>query len=398
LTLIFFQQLSLVGFVANLIAIPVITLGVTPLALLGIVFAPLWQVASWILGALMALLQALAAWPAAVWSAAAAPVWAAVAGLAGGALAVLPLPWRLRACAVPLMLPLLAPPITRPAEGQFELVAADIGQGTAVLVRTRSHLLVYDAGPQLGAQSDAGSRVLVPLLRARGERRIDLLMLSHRDADHVGGAAALMAAVAVGELSSSLEPVHPLLASAAGSRPHRRCDAGQRWTWDGVAFEVLHPRAEDHFPGADVKVKPNALSCVLRIVDRNGRSALLTGDIEAAQELALVQREAAALKVELLLVPHHGSRTSSTSAFLDAVAPRTAIVQAAYRSRFGHPAPDVLARYAARGIAVQRSDRCGAFTWAADGGARCEREAARRYWHHRDAEPPAGGTPGAERR
>jgi competence protein ComEC len=380
LTLVFFQQLSLVGFVANLVAIPLVTLLITPLALLGVIVPPLWVPASWLVQGLMAFLHVLAGLPLAVWSAAAAPGWAVACGLMAGALAVLPLPWRLRLLAVPLCLPLLWPPVVRPGPGQFELVAADIGQGTAVLVRTRRHLLLFDTGPQTSAESDAGAIVLVPLLRARGERRIDLLMLSHRDSDHVGGAASVLAALPVLAMSSSLADEHPLRQRGL---PHRRCDAGQAWDWDGVHFELLHPLPEDHARG----LKPNAVSCVLRVRGANA-SALLTGDIEAPQEAALLQRSAAALAADVLLVPHHGSRTSSTAAFIAAVQPHWALVQAAYRSRYGHPAPDVVARYALRDIAVVRSDRCGAWTLQPDGQAHCERESARRYWHHRGPSAP----------
>ena len=352
------------------------------LALLGIFVAPLWLLGAWIVHALSAGLQLLAGWPLAVWSAAVAPPWAVACGLLAGALAVLPLPWRLRCLSVPLLLPLLLPPVARPAPGQFELVAADIGQGTAVLLRTQSHLLVFDTGPQNSAESDAGSRVLVPLLRARGEKRIDLLMLSHRDSDHVGGAAALLAGLPVAAMSSSLEDGHPLRANAQDRGvPHRRCDAGQSWDWDSVHFAVLHPQASDHAMG----LKSNAVSCVLRVEALSG-SALLTGDIEAAQEAALLQREGAALRSSVLVVPHHGSRTSSTAGFIEAVQPQVALVQAAYRSRFGHPAADVVARYTARHITVLRTDRCGAWTWQAGAppaAATCERETARRYWHHR---------------
>jgi competence protein ComEC len=283
------------------------------------------------------------------------------------------------------MLPLLWPAVPRPAEGQFELVAADVGQGTAVLVRTRSHLLVYDAGPTYSPQADAGDRVLLPLLRTRGEPQVDLLMLSHRDTDHVGGAAALLAHARVQAVSSSLADDHPLRGVTV---PHARCDAGAAWAWDGVRFEVLHPRAEEHQAGA----KPNTLSCVLRVQGRD-RSVLLTGDIEAAQEHALVVRDAAALRSDVMLVPHHGSRTSSTPAFIDAVAPQVAVVQAAYRSRYGHPAPDVMARYEARGVSVQRSDTCGAWTWPATGAAFCERQRARRYWHHPGMSAPSARPP-----
>jgi competence protein ComEC len=377
LTLVFFQQVSVVGFVANLLAIPLVTLLITPLALLGIVAPPLWGLAASLVTLLTRLLSELALLPLAVWSAAAAPPWAVAAGLLAGLLAVLPLPWRLRALALPLALPLLAPPVPRPPAGQFEAVVADVGQGTAVLVRTRAHLLVYDAGPQFGPDTDAGARVLAPLLRARGEPWVDLLMLSHRDTDHVGGAASLMASLPVRELRSSLDPVHPLLARGV---PHRRCEAGQRWRWDGVEFEVLHPTPGD----LDAAAQGNALSCVLRIqgAGPEARTLLLTGDIEAAQERALLVRSVERLRSEVLVVPHHGSRTSSSPAFIDAVAPRVAVVQAAYRSRFGHPAPDVIERYAARGITVVRSARCGAWSLPALDAPFCERELRRRYWHH----------------
>ena len=373
LTLVLFHQVSLVGLAANLVAIPLVTLLITPLALLGIVVPPAWDVGAALVGALAQGLAWLTALPVAVWTAAVAPWWVQLGGLVAALLLVAPLPWRVRALALPLVLPLLWPAVERPPAGRFELLVADVGQGSAVLVRTHRHALLYDAGPQYSRDSDAGPRVLVPLLRALGVRRLDTLVLSHRDGDHVGGAAAVLAALPVGEVVSSLADDHPLRQRGV---PHRRCDAGQRWTLDGVSFEVLHPRAEDHAR----PLKPNALSCVVRVADAKGRSVLLTGDIEAAQEAALVARVGDALRSDLLLVPHHGSRTSSSGAFLDAVAPQVALVQAAYRSRFGHPAPDVLARYDARSIAVVRSDRCGAWTWR-DGEAGCERERGRRYWH-----------------
>jgi len=373
LSLVCFQQISLVGFIANLVAIPLVTLLVTPLALLGMVLPALWTVAAWGVQALVWGLGLLAQWPFAVWTTPAAPGWMAACGLLAALLAVLPVPWALRWLALPLVLPLLWPPVPRPATGQFELVVADIGQGTAVLVRTSGHLLVYDTGPQYSRESDAGQRVLLPLLRSRGEPRVDLLVLSHRDIDHVGGAASLLAGHPVAAITSSLEPGHPLLASAV---PHTPCRAGQSWTWDGVQFDLLHPTPED----VAVARKPNAVSCVLRVRDARGRSLLLTGDIEAPQEAALLQRSGAMLASMLLLVPHHGSRTSSSAAFLDAVQPTTALVQAGYRSRFGHPAPDVLARYADRGIEVVRSDQCGAWLWQ-DQVASCTRAVRRRYWH-----------------
>ena len=382
LTLALFQQVSLVGLLANLVAIPWITLVVTPLALLGVVWSALWHAAAAALGALIVLLQWLTAWPAAVWHVPAAPFWAVACGLLAAAIGLLPLPWRLRLLALPLVLPLLLPAVARPLHGRFELVVLDVGQGTSVLVRTRSKLLVYDSGPAYTRDADAGQRIVVPLLRARGETRIDRLVLSHRDIDHVGGAESLRHALPIGSWHTSLAPGHPLRVAAAS---HETCVAGQRWSWDGVQFEFLHPLADE----VARETKSNAVSCVLRVVDAGGRSALLTGDIEAAQEAALVARMGLLLRSDLMLVPHHGSRTSSTDALLDAVRPGIAMVQAGYRSRFGHPAPEVLARYQARGIMLVRSDRCGAWTWW-DGAFECARDTRRRYWHWTDA-PVAGG-------
>jgi len=378
--LVAFQQVAVVGLLANLVAVPWVTLVVTPLALAGVLLPPLWTLAAAALKPLLAWLALLAALPLASLHVAVAPAWAVVAGLAGGALLLLPLPWRVRALGLPMVLPLLLPPLERPPPGRFELVAADVGQGSAVLVRTASHLLLFDTGPRFAADSDAGRRMLLPLLQARGERRIDLLVLSHRDADHVGGAQALLDRLPVGEVRSSLEDGHPL---RRGPVPHRRCLAGQRWRWDGVDFEFLHPTPADFTPGA----KPNALSCVLRVADAGGHAALLTGDIEMPQEAALVARAGAALRSEILLVPHHGSRTSSSGDFIDAVGPAVAVIQVGYRSRYGHPVPEVVARFPARGIAVVRTDHCGAWQWREE-GAHCTREVRRRYWHWTQAGPP----------
>ncbi|MDO5288960.1 MAG: DNA internalization-related competence protein ComEC/Rec2 [Pseudomonadota bacterium] len=389
LSLILFGQASLVGLLANLIAIPWITLLVTPLSLLGVLWAPLWAVAGWALAPLMALLHALADWPWASLHMASAPLPLGVAAVAGGVLLALRWPWALRLAGVPLVLPLLLWQPARPPLGQFELLAADVGQGSAVIVRTARHTLLYDAGPRYSAHSDAGQRVLLPLLRALGDR-VDMLLLSHRDSDHAGGAPALLRAWPRATLLSSIENGHPLQAG----RTAMRCQAGQRWQWDGVQFELLHPQPADY---AQAALGPNQLSCVLRVraAGPQGQAALLTGDIDTAQERALVARHTpGALRAQVLLVPHHGSRTSSSAALLDAVQPRWALVQAGYRNRFNHPSPQVTARYAARGIAVRASPTCGAMRWhsAQPEALVCERERAARYWHH----PGAAGAQAAE--
>ncbi|WP_440108171.1 DNA internalization-related competence protein ComEC/Rec2 [Acidovorax sp. BL-A-41-H1] len=377
LTLLLFGQVSVVGFAANLVAIPWVTLVVTPLALGGVVWAPLWSLAALSLQPLAALLQWLAQWPWAVVFVPAAPWWAGVAAVAAGVILAMRLPWQLRLLALPLLMPVIGWQPARPAPGQFELLAADIGQGNAVLVRTAKHTLLYDAGPRFSRESDAGHRVVVPLLRALGEK-VDVLMLSHRDADHTGGAAAVLAQQPLARVTGSIEADNAL----QSLRPVAPCLAGQRWHWDGVEFEVLHPREGD----AALAGKPNALSCVLRIAADGGRgsTALLVGDIEAPQEAALLARNAPRLRADWLLVPHHGSKTSSSAGFLDTVQPRTALVQAGYRNRFGHPAPEVAARYRERGIALVESPVCGAATWRSAEPAlqACERDRARRYWHH----------------
>ena len=391
LTLVAFQQVSLVGLLANLVAEPWITLVVTPLTLLGIALPPLWQLAALALKPLLWFLAWLARWPLASVHVATAPGWALVAGLGGGALLMLPLPWRVRALGVTMLLPLLWPFVARPAAGRFELVAADVGQGTAVLVRTHAHLLLFDTGPRFGDDNDAGRRMLLPLMQARGEQRLDVLVLSHADADHVGGAQSIIDRMPVLALRSSLPAGNPLRANAL---PHTACEAGQGWEWDGVRFTILHPFASDYRPGA----KTNALSCVLRVAGADGASALLTGDVEAPGEAHLVARArvapGAALRSDVLVVPHHGSHTSSTDAFLAAVHPRVAVIQVGYRSRYGHPAPDVVARYVAHGIPVVRTDHCGAWLWAG-GQARCTRTLRRRYWQWQGAiEPLTPAWPG----
>jgi competence protein ComEC len=374
LTLVFFQQVSVVGFAANLIAIPLVTGFITPLALLGVTWAPCWDLAALATRWLAVVLEWMATGPWTVWHVAVAPSWAQLAGLLGAVLLIAPLPWSRRWLALPLLLPLLWPPRCLPEQGRFELLAADVGQGSAVLVRTRSHLLVYDSGPQYSPDSDAGQRVLMPLLRARGETRIDRLVLSHRDTDHVGGAAAMLHAMPVGELLSSIAPDHPLRAMAKVSR---RCEAGQSWQWDGVDFEVLHPRADDYLR----RLKPNAVSCVLRVRGANG-TALLAGDIEREQEASLLRSEGDALRSDVVLVPHHGSRTSSTLPFVQAVSPQVAVVQAGYRNRFGHPVAEVVERWRSGGAAVVSTPACGAWTWAGEGRSECRRETDRCYWRH----------------
>ncbi|WP_431289133.1 DNA internalization-related competence protein ComEC/Rec2 [Roseateles chitinivorans] len=377
LTLLLFQQLSIVGLIANAFAIPLVSYVITPLAMLGALCPPLWTLGAWCVALMNAMLEALRVLPMAVWHLPWPPAWTLALGLIGGAALAMPWPWRLRAGGLALCLPMLWPVTFRPGPGQFELWLPDVGQGGAAILRTQGHTMVFDAGPSWGPGSDAGQRVLLPLLRGLGERYLDLLMVSHADQDHAGGAASLLAAL----------PVERRLGAVPGGEGCRR---GQRWTWDGVRFEVLWPIAESE-PGESgaagqkrKAVKPNAGSCVLR-VEAAGRRVLLTGDVEAPQEARLVREDGEEeLRSEVLVVPHHGSRTSSTTAFVRTVAPRVAAVQSGYLNRFGHPKPDVVARYVAVGALLLNTVDCGAWLWRSDRWSSpiedCERAKRRRYW------------------
>lgn len=384
LSLLLFGQVSLVGLFANVLAIPWITLVVTPLAMFGVLFSPIWDAATWAVGVLGAVLTWLASWPFASLSVVQAPLWAGACGVLGGLLLAVKWPWHWRLLGVPMLMPVAFWQVPIPPVAEFEVLAADIGQGNAVLVRTAHHALLYDAGPRFSRESDAGHRVLVPLLRTLGVQ-LDTMILSHRDSDHTGGAQSVLMMQPQAQLLSSIEQSHELQAL----RVVQPCVAGQRWQWDGVDFEVLHPQASDY---GDVH-KTNAMSCTLRV--SNGvHTALLAGDIEQAQEASLVANASGTgdstianvirLKADVLLVPHHGSKTSSSVDFLNAVQPRFALVQAGYRNRFGHPAQSVLVRYDARQIQVFDSPHCGAMTWQSwrPQSMACQRSLDKRYWHH----------------
>jgi competence protein ComEC len=350
-TLLLFGHLSIAGPLANAVAIPVVSVVVTPLALIAVVlpFEFLLQTAAFLVEWLLRFLEWCAGLPGALWRQHVPPLWAVTLAIAGAIWMLAPrgVPWR--AGGLALMAPAfaLAPP--SPAAGEAWITALDVGQGLAVLVRTASRALLYDAGPAFGAEADSGGRIVVPVMRGAGLRSLDMLVVSHEDIDHLGGALTVLETVEVHALASSLARGHALhsLVAMAG-----RCTAGRAWEWDGVRFEFLHPQAgwED--------ARRNNQSCVLR-VDAGGASMLLTGDIERAAEETL-RKSSASLRSDILLVPHHGSRSSSSAEFIAAVAPRWAVVPAGYRNRFGHPAREVLERYAAAGVRVLRTDLDGA--------------------------------------
>jgi competence protein ComEC len=280
-------------------------------------------------------------------------LWALASALVGAAWCLMPRGWPLRFAAPLTWLPLVVPSGPQVAEGAFRLTALDVGQGASILVETHRRALLFDAGT--GPESTrAGERVVAPYLVANGVARLDTLVVSHGDADHAGGVPAVLAAAEVRQLLGGLPDSHRLWDIAQAAEIDRlRCATGQRWHWDGVDFEVLWP---DTGP---LPTRSNEQSCVLK-VSAPGMSALLTGDIGAPSERALVRRIPEALNADILLVAHHGSATSSTEPFLDSVHPRVAVFQVGYRNRFRHPHPHVWSRFGARDIALARTDRDGA--------------------------------------
>jgi len=387
LTVLLFSQVSLVSPVANALAIPVISLLVTPMALMGSLLpAPLSDGLLWAAHALVQMLAHVLEWLGArrfaVWSAP-APSWWSFGWAAFGTLWLLaPRGWPQRWAGMLGWLPLLTALPASPAPGQVWLTAFDVGQGMALLVETHRHRLLYDTGPAYSPDSDGASRVIVPYLRARGISRLDGLIISHSDTDHVGGALSLLEQIEVGWLASSLPSGHPVLKQRRSqSQAHLRCLAGQQWVWEGVHFQMLHPQpaAHDH-----ITLKPNARSCTIKIAA--GRHAvLLAGDIEAQQEVQLVAQYGAALAATVLLAPHHGSGTSSTPPFLQAVQPSVAIFQVGHRNRYRHPKAEVFERYGELGIRRVRTDTEGAVMVELGAAVHMQtfRQSRPRYWHER---------------
>ncbi|SFU62623.1 DNA internalization-related competence protein ComEC/Rec2 [Pseudoduganella namucuonensis] len=383
LTMLLFSQISLISPVANAIAIPVVSLLVTPLALAGSLLpeflaGPVLTLAHGAIWLLAQALQWMSASSFAAWSAPAPPPWVFCLALAGTAWMLAPRGWPVRWLGAFSWIPLLAAAPSHPAPAAFRAIAFDVGQGMAVLIETGGHRLLYDTGPSYTLESNGGNRVILPYLRARGITALDGLVVSHSDADHAGGALPVLEGVEVGWAATSLAAGHPVARAAAR---HVRCAAGQGWTWDGVRFEFLHPDAASYGDGT---LKPNARSCVLK-VGIPGRAMLLAGDIEAAQEAELLARDGARLRADILLAPHHGSGTSSTEPFLRAVSPEIGVFQVGHRNRYHHPQARVYERYGQLGIRRLRTDQAGAveITVGPDVRATEYRRERPRYWHGR---------------
>lgn len=333
----FFNQTTLIGPLVNLVAIPWISLVVVPLALIGCLFAwvpavasVFWQVSAWTMQAFWHLLVLFADndW-AGLYTAEPTPAVIALA-LAGACVSLLPRAVPGRWLGLLLMLPMVAPPAVRIPHAHMRIAMIDVGQGLSVLIRTKHHTLLYDAGAGNGGGFSRGESTVVPALRALQVQRLDKVVISHADNDHAGGLPAIQERMAIAATEASF----PLPGASA-------CRKGSAWTWDGVRFEYLWPEAGQF--GSD-----NDTSCVLRI-DARGRSVLLTGDISETAERQLLALYGNRLASEIIVVPHHGSKTSSSADFLRAVSPKVALVSSGFQNRFRHPNRQVVDRYAVLG-------------------------------------------------
>ena len=361
LTIWFFGQSSLVGPLANLIAVPWICFVVLPTSVVGAVLqlvapaigAPLVLIAGWAVDVLWSVLEHMASWPGALWYFPEPSLPALGLGTAGAFWLLLPRGMPARALGLILLLPLLFPAREELRDGEFEALMLDVGQGLAMIVRTRDHTLVYDAGARFPSGFDLGDASVVPALHALGIVRLDRLFISHGDNDHAGGAASVLAAYPTAMVSAG-EPARLTV-------PATQCLAGVAWTWNGVEFRVVHPREP-------LYERANDRCCVLE-VGTGGSALLLTGDITAAVEGEVADSILPAARHIVLQVPHHGSTTSSSLAFIDALKPESALVSAGYRNHFNHPNPAIVARYAAAGVDLSTTIQNGFVRMRFGGGA-----------------------------
>ncbi len=373
-----FGRMPLSAPLANLLAIPWVGFVVVPLlllatlvnALLPSVGGVLLSLAEQALVPIWWWLEQVAALPLGWWILT-PPPWTLLLALPALLWLLAPQGWPARWLGWPLLAPLLLLRPPTPNPGELWLTVLDVGQGLAAVVRTEHHLLVFDTGPAF-AELDAGRMVVAPYLRHLGLQQADMLIVSHGDNDHSGGAESLLATVAFGAVRTG-----PL--ALPGRYPG--CRQGERWQWDGVRFEILNPAGGDG--GSE-----NDRSCVLRVAAAGG-SVLLAADIEAAGEAALMARAGQRLTATALVVPHHGSRSSSSAAFVTRVQPRYAVFSVGYRNRWGFPAPQVVARYQAQGSQLLRTDEAGAITLLLPvvGAPQVSsyRRAPRRWWQEPEA-------------
>ncbi len=372
LSTMLFGQASAVGPLANLLAIPWWSLVVVPLALLGTALDTVhvgagiwvWRVAAFCFDLTWPVFTMLGESRFALWWLPEARDWALPLALLGAFWLLLPRAVPGKPLAALLWLPLFWPPLELPAPGEVELVMIDVGQGLSVLVRTARHQLLYDTGPAVKDGYDAGERAVVPALHALGVARLQRVVISHGDNDHAGGFEAVRAALPIG-----------LAQAPAGApvRVDRPCVAGTGWEWDGVRFRFLHPPSG--FPYLD-----NESSCVLRVESGDG-AVLLTGDISDVIERRLLRQAPQDLRAEVVLAPHHGSAHASQPAFIAATGARLVLISAGEGNRFGHPRPEVVARWQAAGAQVACTAQGGALrVWLGHAGVQLRQ---RRAWRAR---------------
>ena len=378
LSLWLFGTASLVGFAANLVAAPLVSFAVVPLTLLGCVAHAMpaladvpFAAAAWLLSWLWRLLEVMADWPGARIAVAESALPATLLATLGATWLFMPRGVPLRGYGLLLFLPLAWPPRDDPDHGAFRAWVLDVGQGLAVVVRTRSHTLVYDTGPAYANGGDAGAGVVLPAIAALGAGPVDRLVVSHGDSDHAGGASSVMRRYASATFLSG-EPGRVGLGA-------RSCAPDAAWAWDGVRFRFLPVPVR---PGE--KTKSNDRSCVL-VVEGAGGRLLLTGDIGTAAERRMRREDLVSTLPTVTTVAHHGSRHSSGAAWLDAVRPRVAVASSGWRNRFGHPHRTVIDRHAEAGADVFVTGRSGAMRidFPADAPPAVVREWRRpadRYW------------------
>lgn len=380
LSLLLFQEVSLVAPLTNLVAVPWVGLLVVPVSLLSALMAGLWpglamlgwQLAGQLLELLWAGLELAGQLPLSSWQQGSGSAWRIAAALTGVLFLLMARSFPLRLAGIPLLLPLLCLRGPDPPEGGAWVTLADVGQGLAVVVRTRRHTLVYDTGPGYPSGFNTGEAVLLPLLRDQGVTGVDRLVISHGDNDHIGGARALLAGLPVYSIRTSVP------ADVAWARS-RRCRAGEQWRWDGVRFAMLGP-VRDGLAGNDA-------SCVL-LVEAAGHRLLLPGDIEAEGERSLLD-SGADLSADILVAPHHGSLTSSSPDFIAAVRPDLVLFATGYRNRWNFPRPRIVERYRRHGGRLLSTAGSGAVRLRLEPGRDLKvnewRKAERRYWN---AVPP----------
>jgi competence protein ComEC len=373
-----FGQASIVSPIANAFAIPLVSLGVVPLALLGALlpFDFALQAAHALFAMCLKGLLVLSQTQLATWQQATPPTWTIVLAMLGVLWMLLPKGLPQRWLGLVLILPMLLVQPKTPAIGEMRVAVLDVGQGLSVVVHTAKHALLFDAGPLYSSQSDAGSKIIVPFLRGEGIFKLDGVIVSHQDDDHSGGAASVLAQLPVTWLAASYDLPTETLAKVLSLH----CVANQHWQWDEVRFEMLHPTLASY---QDSTIKDNNRGCVLKVTSRYG-SVLLSADIEKEAELALLDNRPEALRSDVLIVPHHGSSTSSTSAFIQAVGARDVIFTVGYLNRFQHPKPEVVQRYLDTGAHLLRSDYQGEIDIAFADNAPIQliawRQRHKRYW------------------